>query len=145
MVAWVAVAAPGGVSPGMAVRVTAFSLAAPLAPTACRCTRSCRRRLRRSPSVAALTAPSAAATLLVLVVAVVALPWLAVKYAPVAVALIAVAALRLWRDDRRRTWPHSAPRSPSPAPPSSAVHRLVYGGWTVYAAGDQFTETGRPA
>ncbi|MFI6387752.1 hypothetical protein ACIBHY_28135 [Nonomuraea sp. NPDC050547] len=64
-----------------------------------------------------------------------ALPWLSVKYVPVALAL---AALGLWR-------------TRSKALPAAfavmgalylAVHRLIWGGWTVYASGDHFQNSG---
>jgi hypothetical protein len=65
--------------------------------------------------------------------AIVALPWLGVKYVPVAAVL---AGLALWQ--RRR----------NPLPMLAALgaagvayviaHRVLYGGWTVYAAGDHF-------
>ncbi len=142
VVAWVAVRR-FGVSPGMAVGVTAaFSLAAPLAPYGVQVYPELPAALAVAVAVAALTGTLGRRDLLVLVVAVVALPWLAVKYAPVAVALVAVAALRLWRDDRRRTLAALGAAFALAGAAFLAVHRLVYGGWTVYAAGDQFTETG---
>ena len=70
----------------------------------------------------------------------VALPWLAVKYAPVAAALAAVAA---WRAVAARR--PARPRCGSAAAvlvvaglAYLVAHRLLYGGWTVYAAGDHF-------
>jgi hypothetical protein len=66
-------------------------------------------------------------------VAVVALPWLSVKYAPVAAVLAAIA---LWRMPRHRvalvSWFAIS------AVAFAVIHVLVYGGITPYAAGDQF-------
>ena len=65
--------------------------------------------------------------------AVVALPWLGVKYAAVAAA-IAVLGLAL---DRRSRLPALVGLAVAGVA-YLAVHQRVYGGWTVYAAGDHF-------
>lgn len=141
-VAWVAVRR-FAVAPALAVGTTAaFALAAPLAPYGVQVYPELPAALAVTVAVAALTGTLGRRELLVLVLAVVALPWLAVKYAPVAVALVAVAAVRLWRDDRRRTLVGLGGAFALAGVVFLAVHRLVYGGWTVYAAGDHFTETG---
>ncbi|MER5419577.1 hypothetical protein [Streptosporangium roseum] len=69
-----------------------------------------------------------------------ALPWLSVKYAPVAAAL---ALLGLWRlrADRRRLLGLTAGFAVMGAV-YLGIHRLVWGGWTVYASGDHFQESG---
>ncbi len=75
----------------------------------------------------------------VLVAAVVALPWLSVKYVPIA-AVLAVAGLwNGWARDRR------LPTGQLVAYTIAglvylALHRWLYGGWTVYAAGDHFVD-----
>ncbi len=93
-------------------------------------------------SVAALAVAVAAAAMLgapsrrrtvVWMVAVVALPWLGVKYAGVAVALGLVG---LWRD-RHLAVPVVGSVGVAAAT-YLAFHQAVYGGWTVYAAGDHF-------
>lgn len=65
--------------------------------------------------------------------AVVALPWLSVKYAPVAAV---IAAIALWRMPRYRVallaWFATS------ALVFAAAHELIYGGLTPYAAGDHF-------
>lgn len=71
-------------------------------------------------------------------VAVTALPWLGVKYAPVAAALALVA---LWRLPRRPALALAGGLALSGAA-YLLVHRAIWGGWTVYAAGDHFAETG---
>ncbi|HEU4910630.1 MAG TPA: hypothetical protein VFV76_01910 [Actinomycetes bacterium] len=78
----------------------------------------------------------------VLVAAVVALPWLGVKYLPVAAALALLGLVRAVRNGRR----HAAAGMTVALAASGAaylvVHKLVWGGWTVYASGDHFQSTG---
>ena len=90
--------------------------------------------------VAALTGPLRRGGLVTLGVAVTALPWLGVKYAPVALALALVALWRL-RHNASRVGGFAAALAVSGAA-YLVVHRLVWGGWTVYATGDHFTSTG---
>ncbi len=75
--------------------------------------------------------------------AVVALPWLAVKYVPVA-AVLAVAVLIGARSDRRRVVVLAASMLVAGAV-FLVAHQRWYGGWTVYATGDHFSETGELA
>jgi hypothetical protein len=90
---------------------------------------------------AALAVTVAAAALVrdrtaVAAVAVTALPWLSVKYAPVAAVL---AALVLARAGRR------VPLLAGWAAMGAAylgVHKAFWGGWTVYASGDEFARSG---
>jgi hypothetical protein len=91
-------------------------------------------------AAAALTAtstPSVRATLVV-GVAVVALPWLGVKYAPVAAAIALVACWRLAREGRARRALALAGSLALAGVVFLALHRSWYGGWTPYAAGDHF-------
>ena len=94
-------------------------------------------------AVAALTAPRPTPrTLSVLALAVVALPWLSVKYAPVAAALYLVAAVGLWRAHRR---PAAAALTGALAAGGIvylAAHKAIYGGITAYASGDHFQGSG---
>jgi hypothetical protein len=89
-------------------------------------------------AIAAITGPVRTRTTAAWVLAVLALPWLAVKYAPVAAALALVGLMGL---ARIRAW--------RPAFTAAAVlalggiaflvfHQRVYGGPTVYAAGNHF-------
>ncbi|MET8383741.1 hypothetical protein ABZV14_12155 [Streptosporangium canum] len=69
-----------------------------------------------------------------------ALPWLSVKYAPVAAAL---ALLGLWRlRAARRPLLGLAAGFAVMGAVYLGIHRLVWGGWTVYASGDHFQESG---
>lgn len=73
------------------------------------------------------------------VAAVIALPWLSVKYVPI--AAIAAAAL-LWRaraDGGRRPVLTGAALAAAGLV-YVVVHQRIYGGWTVYAAGDHFID-----
>ena len=74
--------------------------------------------------------------------AVVALPWLSVKYAPVAAVLAVVALTRLLRAGRRRAAGWLAGCLAIAAVAYLLVHQAVWGGWTVYASGDHFVSTG---
>ncbi len=93
-------------------------------------------------AVAAATGRRGGRELAVVAVAVTALPWLAVKYAPVGAALAAVVLAQLWRDGRRRSALTLSGVLALSAALYLVVHRLVWGGWTVYASGDHFETTG---
>jgi hypothetical protein len=70
--------------------------------------------------------------------AVVALPWLGVKYAPVAATLALVACWRLARAGRGRRALVLAGTLALAGVAFLVLHRWWYGGWTPYAAGDHF-------
>ena len=72
------------------------------------------------------------------VLAVTALPWLGVKYALVAAVLAAIALSRV--PGARRPWLAAALAASGVV--YLAVHRIIWGGWTVYATGDHFSSTG---
>ena len=93
--------------------------------------------------VAALTAPRPAGRSdALLVAAVVALPWLGVKYLPVAAALAVLGLARAHRAGRRRVAVVVAGVLGACGVAYLLVHRAVWGGWTVYASGDHFQQTG---
>ena len=90
-------------------------------------------------AVAALTANRPTrATLAVTAAAITALPWLSVKYVPVAAALTLVALLRATTKQRAALLGILAAGGAA----YLGLHRLVWGGWTVYASGDHFERTG---
>jgi hypothetical protein len=93
-------------------------------------------------AVAVLTGEARARNLVALAAAVTLLPWLSVKYVPVAAALAGVAAVRWWRAGRGRDVGLLAGGLAVFAAAYLAVHRLVWGGWTVYASGDHFQRSG---
>ncbi|MCY4423414.1 MAG: hypothetical protein OXC06_10130 [Acidimicrobiaceae bacterium] len=87
----------------------------------------------------AVTGPLQARGRAVLLLSVVALPWLSVKYAPVAVVLVAALAARTWRGSRRRLAVDLAILAAAGVV-YLVSHRAVYGGWTAYASGDHFVD-----
>ena len=140
LLTWVAVRRFDVPVAAAAVTVGAFSLGAPLTAYGTQVYPELPAALAVTAAVAALTGRLEGRGLVVVGLAVVALPWLGVKYAPVAAALAAVALVGLVR--RRST------RAAMAFVGSLAVagiaylvaHRALYGGWTVYAAGDHFVE-----
>lgn len=94
-------------------------------------------------AVAALTAPSSGrGPVLLLGAAVTVLPWLSVKYVPVAASLAVLAGYRWWRTGHRRAVGWLSLGLLLMGVTYLAVHRVVWGGWTVYASGDHFQESG---
>lgn len=73
-------------------------------------------------------------------IAVVALPWLAVKYVPMAMAAGSTLAARL--RGRPRSLAVVVGSAGLAAVVYLAAHRGLYGGWTVYASGDHFAGSG---
>ncbi|GLZ02739.1 hypothetical protein Acsp03_02060 [Actinomadura sp. NBRC 104412] len=91
-------------------------------------------------AVAALTAERPSP--LVIGVVLTALPWLSVKYAPVAAVLAVLTLWRLWRAGmRRELWALTVGLTLMGVL-YLWVHRVVWGGWTVYATGDHFQKSG---
>jgi hypothetical protein len=90
----------------------------------------------------ALTSPAVRARQSALAVAgLVALPWLSVKYLPVGAVLGVGLLVRSAR--RRRLRLVALVVLVVAGLVYLELHRRLYGGWTVYAAGDHFTETGQ--
>ncbi|MGQ0805290.1 MAG: hypothetical protein ACT4PI_15680 [Actinomycetota bacterium] len=122
--------------------VATFSLAAPLAVYGTQVYPELPAALAVTVAIGALTGPVAAPVdrraVAVLGIAVVALPWLAVKYLPVAAALAAVGLVRLWRRDRRALAAGLVVGLGAAALAYLVAHQWWYGGWTAYAAGDHF-------
>ncbi|HJU97963.1 MAG TPA: hypothetical protein VJ644_08310 [Jiangellaceae bacterium] len=93
-------------------------------------------------AVALATGPLRRAGLVGFGVAVTVLPWLGVKYLPVAAALVVVVLVRLFRRGRRRAVSALAAGLAASGVLYLLVHQVVWGGWTVYATGDHFERTG---
>ena len=139
LTAWVAIRRFGVSQPTAVATVLAFGLAAPLALYGAQVYPELPAALAVTVAVAALTGSGSRRDVAVLGLAVTALPWLSVKYAPVAAVLAALGIVGLWR---RRDLGAAVTFVAGLALAGLAyalVHRLVYGGWTVYAAGDHFT------
>jgi hypothetical protein len=92
--------------------------------------------------VAALTGQPRTRQLVLLVTAVAVLPWLSVKYVPVAAALALAGGVRAARAGRRRELLLAAGALAVLALAYLVSHRLVWGGWTAYASGDHFQQSG---
>lgn len=97
--------------------------------------------------VAALTGPLEPGVpqrrrLALVAAAVVALPWLSVKYTPVAAVLAGLAGWRWWRAGQRGAVVAFGAGLAGCAMGYLSVHRAVWGGWTVYASGDFFQDIG---
>lgn len=75
-----------------------------------------------------------------LVVAVAVLPWLSIKYVPVAAALALIGGVAARR--RPRGLLLAAGALLLLAAGYLAVHKVAWGGWTVYASGDHFQRSG---
>ena len=89
--------------------------------------------------LAAATGPLRRGGRAVLLLSVVALPWLSVKYVPVAAVLAAALVARTWRGTGRKLAVDLAVLAAAGAV-YLAFHRGVYGGWTAYASGDHFVD-----
>ncbi len=92
--------------------------------------------------VAAATGVARRGPLLLVCAVVVALPWLSVKYLPVAAVLAVVAGLRWWRAGQRDAVLGLGAALAVAAFVYVAVHRVVWGGWTVYASGHHPDDAG---
>lgn len=129
-----------GVPSGMAaVTVVAFALAAPLSAYGTQVYPELPAALAVTVALAALTGDRRPVAVAVVAAGVVALPWLGVKYAPVAGALALVLVAHLVADQRRRAAVAVVAGLAAAGAVYLVAHRLLYGGWTVYAAGDHFT------
>jgi hypothetical protein len=93
-------------------------------------------------TVVGVAAATGRVRLPVVVLVVAALPWLSIKYAPVAAGLALVAGVLVWRAGRYRELVVAAGSVVLAGIGYLLVHRLVWGGWTVYASGDHFQSTG---
>jgi hypothetical protein len=141
LTAWTAVRR-FGVRPRIALAIVAvFACTAPLASYATQVYPEIPAALAVMAAVAALSGPLDRRRLAAGVAAVVVLPWLSIKYAPVAAMLALVA---LWRARDRR--PEAAVVGATltvAAVAYAAAHQAIYGGWTAYATGDHFAQAGQ--
>jgi hypothetical protein len=92
--------------------------------------------------LALATGPLRAPALVAVAAAVTTLPWLGVKYVPVAAALAAVVLVRLVRERRHGGAAALAGGLALSGAGYLVAHRLLWGSWTVYATGDHFEHTG---
>lgn len=135
---WVAVRRFGVPVRRGAVVVGLFAATAPLSAYGSQVYPELPAALATVAAVALATAPSSRARTASLAAAISALPWLSVKYAPVAAALAGVAAWT-WRrrgEHRDVAWLGALLAVSGLA--FVAAHWAWYGGWTPYAVGDHF-------
>ncbi len=92
--------------------------------------------------VAAFLGPCTRGNLAVVSGAVAALPWLSVKYGAVAAVLALLALVRWWRTGDRIAVRIGVVALAVAGAGYLVVHRLAWGGWTVYASGDHFQQSG---
>ena len=135
---WVAVRRLGIPTGTAVLTVLAFGLASPLAVYGTQVYPELPAALAVTLAVAALTGPLGRRGLVLLGVSVVALPWLSVKYVAVAAVLAAIGLVRLVRRGDRGSAVWLVAGLAVAGLAYVLFHRLVYGGWTVYAAGDHF-------
>lgn len=120
------------------ITVLATSTAAPLAVYGTQVYPELPAALVVVVAIAALTGPLDRRGAALLAGAVVVLPWLSVKYAPVATVLAGLGTVRLAREGRRRTAVALAGVLVVAAAAYLLAHQAWYGGWTAYAAGSHF-------
>ena len=140
---WVAVRG-FGVSPLVAVVVVGgLSAAMPLSAFGSQVYPELPAALAVMTAVAAGTAPQRRwGHLAVAAVAVMALPWLAIKYVPVAAAVALAIGAAAWRAGQRGAVMTVGAALVIAGVAYLALHQRWYGGWTVYAAGDHFVADG---
>lgn len=132
------------VAPRVAVPVVlAFALTPPLTAYGTQVYPELPAALAYTGAIAALTAPGFSrrwGPQLLWLVTIVALPWLAVKYVGVTAAVGLVGVGLLVRDRRYGRLVALGAIVAAAGAVYVVVHQVVYGGWTVYAAGDHFVE-----
>ena len=117
--------------------VALFAISAPLAVYGSQVYPELPAALAVVTCIAALTGRLGWRGCLVAGASVAALPWLSIKYVPVAATLALLLIVRLWRSDRPRAlWLGSGLAAVGAL--FLVAHQLWYGGWTPYAAGDHF-------
>jgi hypothetical protein len=138
-VALVAVARRLGVSEGRALlAVGGFALVSPLAVYGTQLYPELVGALVVTGAAAALLALPSVRAAVGLVAAVAVLPWLSVKYAPVAAALVAVGVVRLLLLRERRQAVGLVAGVAGAVALCAAGHLVLYGALTPYAVGDHF-------
>lgn len=141
--AWVAVRRFGVAAPVASLAAVVFGSSVPLASYGNQVYPEVAAALAVVVAVGTLTGPLRRGGVWTLGAAVVALPWLAVKYAPVAAVLALLGLVRLWRTPSQRNVAVGLAGGLAVAGVAFlAIHQAVYTGWTPYAAGDFFYRRG---
>jgi hypothetical protein len=137
-IVWVASARLGVAARIAAPVVLAFGAVSPLVAYGTQVYPELPAALAVTFGVGALIGPRRRHDDLVLVLAVVALPWLGIKYVGVAGMLATIGLVRAWTTGGRRASLVAAGALVAAGLVYVVAHRALYGGWTVYAAGDHF-------
>lgn len=131
----------GATAPAAAVVVGATGASAPLAVYGTQLYPEVPAAVAVTAAVAALVGPGpggpGAAAVTTTAVAV--LPWLGVKYVPVAAVLAGTAAAVWWAGSRRPRVVVACVLWGLAGASWLVAHRVIWGGWTAYASGDHFT------
>ena len=120
------------------VTVLAFAAGAPLAMYATQVYPEIAAALAVTLAIAALLGPLRHRALAGAGVCIVALPWLSVKYAPIAATLALLAVWLYWRAGDRRAVYWFGGALAVAGVVFAGLHQAWYGGWTAYASGDHF-------
>jgi hypothetical protein len=138
LLVWTAVRRLGTPLPVAVLVVGAFTLSPPLAVYATQLYPELPAALLTTVAIALLTGPLGPPARWGLAASLVALPWLSVKYMPVAATLAGIALARLCQRADYRPAVRLAAVLAVAAAAYLVVHQRIYGGWTPYAAGGQF-------
>jgi hypothetical protein len=136
---WTAVHRMGVPLPRATAVVALLSATAPLAVYGSEVYPELPAALAVAVALAALMGPLGRGGLWALGLGAVGLPWLSVKYMPVALVLAAIGLWLLWRSGRPRTAGVLVGALAAAAIAHVAVHLAIYDGLTPYASGSHFT------
>ena len=121
-----------------ALTASIFGASAPLAVYGSQVYPELPAALAVAVAVALLTGPLARSAVVGQALCVVALPWLSVKYSPVAAVIAVWLVVRLWRAERRGEAGLVVAGLGLAGVAFAVAHWQWYGGWTAYATGDHF-------
>lgn len=122
--------------------VAALAASVPLAPYGSQVYPELPAALAVAAGFAAMLAPPGRINAAAVGLVCCALPWLGVKYAPVALAFALIATVRLQRAGRGAAASALAGGLAAAGLAYLAVHQAVWTGWTVYASADHFVDSG---
>jgi hypothetical protein len=142
LLVWTAVRRLGVTARVAALVVAVLSASVPLAPYGSQVYPELPAALVVTAGLGALLAPLRRAGVVTVVAACCALPWLGIKYAPVAMVLATVAVVRLVRDRRVAVAGALVAALAVAGAVYLVVHQVVWTGWTVYASADHFVGSG---
>lgn len=142
LLVWTAVRRLRVPPPTAALVVATLSASVPLAPYGSQVYPELPAALVVTVGTAALLGRLRGRAVVVIGLVCVALPWLGIKYAPVAATVALVAAVRLWRDGRAWVALGLVAGLAAAGVAYLAIHQAVWTGWTVYASADHFVDSG---